>query len=149
MAAGAAVAALAAGGAVWAWQGTRSLEAAPAAGEPACARALALAPATVLEGQRVPLGTAGALAWGTDPQVLMRCGVLPPGPSTLPCLDLDGIEWIFDQDVDPVVYTTYGRAPALDVRVPRSAGADRASAALGELRAVAQALPRTGRECVG
>lgn len=143
------MAALVAGGAAWAWQGTRALEAAPAAGDPACGRALALAPPAVLGRQRVPLGTAGALAWGTDPQVVLRCGVRPPGPSTLPCLDLDGTQWIFDQDVDPVVYTTYGRAPALDVRVPRSAGADRAAAALGELRAVAQALPRTGRECVG
>ena len=56
-------------------------------------------------------------AWG-DPAIIARCGAVPPGPTTLPCLDVAGVDWIMDELDDGYVFTTYGRSPAIEVLVP-------------------------------
>jgi hypothetical protein len=56
-------------------------------------------------------------AWG-DPAIIARCGVAPIGPSTDPCLAVSGIDWVAHQLTDGVRFTTYGRAPAIEVLVP-------------------------------
>lgn len=55
-------------------------------------------------------------AWGTPSKVLMRCGVSPPGPTTLKCVSLGGVDWIVDPSQSPRLrITTFGRTPAVQV----------------------------------
>ncbi len=122
--------------------------AAPRAGDAACARALAAAPAQVLGRARAPLDVAGTLAWG-EPAIVLRCGLPALAPTSKPCLDVNGVDWVVDDAGDPILLTTYGRDPAVEVRVPRSAGPETGPAAASALTAVAAALPRTDRRCIG
>jgi hypothetical protein len=118
---------------------------APRASDPACTKALRLAPATVLGQRRAPLGVPGAVAWG-DPHIVMRCGLQPLGPTTAQCITVNGHDWVLaDQDADPVVFTTFGTDPAADVAVPRSY--PQPTGALVDLAPVAAALPRNERSC--
>ena len=89
----------------------------------------------------------GALAWG-DPQIVLRCGLPAPGPTTAQCLDVNGIGWIVaDPGADPVVFTVFGRDPAVEVSVPASYGRSAVSGALVDVAPVAKALPANGRTC--
>ncbi len=57
-------------------------------------------------------------AWGNPAAILLRCGVPVPGPSTLPCATVKGIDWLRDDSNAPnYVFTTYGRDPAVEVVV--------------------------------
>jgi hypothetical protein len=118
---------------------------APRAADPACTKALDAAPATVLGRGREPLGVPGAIAWG-DPHIVMRCGLEPLGPTTARCLNVNDHDWVVaDPDADPVVFTTFGTDPAVDVAVPRSY--QQPTGALVDLAPVAAALPGNGRSC--
>ncbi len=61
----------------------------------------------------------GAGAWGNPANVLLRCGVPVPDPtSALQCYTVEGIDWLVDASGDPnYVFTTYGRDPAVQVIV--------------------------------
>ena len=122
--------------------------AAPSATTAACTAALARLPSRVLDRARSALDVAGAAAWG-DPQIVLRCGLPEPGPTSLDCLSVDDVDWVVDLRADPLVFTTFGRAPAVEVRVPTSYGRQNASAALADLADVARALPKTAHRCVG
>jgi hypothetical protein len=118
---------------------------APRAGEPACVTALDAAPETVLGQGRSALGVRSALAWG-DPHIVMRCGLEPLGPTTAQCITVNGHDWVLaDPNADPVVFTTFGTDPAVDVAVPRSY--TQPTGALVDLAPVAAALPKNGRSC--
>jgi len=121
---------------------------APRASDPACAQALAALPATVLGQARTPLAVGGAAAWG-EPAIVLRCGLPELGPTRTGCQTVDDIDWVVDVSADPATITTYGRSPALEVRIPRSYGQTSASDAAVDLAAVARALPRTARACIG
>ncbi len=57
-------------------------------------------------------------AWGTPAAVLLHCGVAVPGPTTLPCVEVNGVDWIEDDAQKPLYrYTTFGRTPAVEVVV--------------------------------
>lgn len=57
-------------------------------------------------------------AWGSPAAILLRCGVPVPGPSTLQCATVKGIDWLRDASGAPnYVFTTYGRDPAVEVIV--------------------------------
>src|SRR5690625_6018231 len=68
-----------------------------------------------------------------DDTVVMRCGVIPPGPTTDQCTRLeDGagvqVDWIIQElDGGVLQYTTYGREPAIDLTVPMEAAGDQPS----------------------
>ncbi len=121
---------------------------APQAASPECATALDAAPATVLDHPRTSLSVAGAAAWGSPP-IVVRCGLPEPGPTTLPCVSVNGIDWVVDDGADPMTAVSYGRSPAVEVEMPTSY--DRASlpAALVDLGPVASALPTTAHTCIG
>jgi hypothetical protein len=124
-----------------------TVRAAPQAGSPACVKALRRLPARVLDQGRAALAVDGAAAWGS-PRVVLRCGLPEPAPTTKACLTVDGVDWVLD-DGDPLVFTTYGRAPAAEVTVPASYGRENATAALVDLARVAGDLPGSGHACVG
>lgn len=56
-------------------------------------------------------------AWGNPASVILHCGVPVPAPtSELPCITVDGIDWLRDDSNAPsYVFTTYGRDPAVSV----------------------------------
>jgi hypothetical protein len=124
------------------------IDAAPQATSAACTTAMAAAPGTVLGRPRSPLPVPGTAAWG-EPALVARCGLPEQPPTTERCLTVDDVDWIVDDSGDPLVFTAYGRAPTVEVRVPLAYGAQQAPSALVGLGAVARALPRTSRSCLG
>lgn len=63
-------------------------------------------------------------AWGDPAAVLLWCGEDAPGPSTLPCVSINGVDWIVDDSAAPSYrFTTFGRTPTVSVVVD----SDRAS----------------------
>ena len=61
----------------------------------------------------------GTSAWGEPTTAIIRCGVPVPDPtSTLPCYSAGSIDWLLDESDTPnLVYTSYGRDPAVEVIV--------------------------------
>ncbi|MGF3055502.1 DUF3515 family protein [Microbacterium sp. YY-01] len=78
-------------------------------------------------------------AWGDPESVYLRCGVEPPGPSTLQCVTFGGVDWLVDSEDRPWLrITTYGRTPAVQVTVNSSVISadsvlDRLTSAVGRL----------------
>ena len=95
---------------------TVALDPAPYANNPDCANVTVRLPDRV-EGQDRRWTDAQATgAWGNPTAVLLTCGVEIPGPTTLPCVNINGIDWIEDDSEAPMYrYTTYGREPATEV----------------------------------
>jgi hypothetical protein len=81
-------------------------------------------------------------AWGDPASVLLSCGVEPYGPTTLPCDNVNGIDWIRDDsDAPTYVFTTYGRTPAVQVVVDSEAVSG--TSALVDLEAAVASIPQT------
>ncbi|MGW7491251.1 DUF3515 family protein [Streptomyces sp. NPDC054786] len=95
------------------------LEAAPRAGSAACTRLTAAYPDEVAGADRTPADVKGAAVWG-DGAVIARCGLATPLPTNDPCAQIDGVDWVWraPQDDDGrKLLITYGRAPAVEVRI--------------------------------
>lgn len=67
----------------------------------------------------------GTSAYGEPTAVIVRCGVPVPDPTaTLPCYSAGSIDWLLDESDDPnLVYTSYGRDPAVEVIVDQDVAA--------------------------
>lgn len=87
------------------------------------------------------------MVWGS-PGIVLRCGVEPVGPTTLPCLEINGVDWVVDDAGDPIRFLTYGREPAVEVLVPTEYGRENASGALVDLEPAVSPLPQN-RRCLG
>ncbi|MBX3094366.1 MAG: DUF3515 domain-containing protein [Cryobacterium sp.] len=97
---------------------TVTLEPAADATNPECAEVIVWLPDTVDDKEYRYTDAQGTGAWGEPAAVLLRCGVPVPGPSTLPCVTLRGVDWLRDDSDAPVyIFTTYGREPAVEVIV--------------------------------
>ena len=96
-----------------------ALDAAADAANPACASMMVRLPATVAGLDARETNAQATAAWGQPAFVLLRCGVPSPAPTaTLPCITVDGVDWLRDDAGDPnFVFTTYGRTPAVEVIV--------------------------------
>ena len=136
--------------------GTVQVPAGPEASHPVCADIVLGAPPEVLGMERQETSSQGTAAWGSgEDTVAMRCGVTPPGPTTDTCTRLEdgsGIEvdWIVRELEDGgFLYTTYGREPAIDVTVPRSAAPDQPSGAALDLAQVVSRNIEATTHCVG
>ena len=122
-----------------------SVSAAPDGGGAPCASLLGRLPATVADQNRGTSSTPGTARWGR-PAIEFRCGVRPPGPTTIPCVTVNGVDWLFEQRGDDLRLTTFGRRPAVEVTVPAAYGRDLASAALVDLAPAITSLP-ADRHC--
>lgn len=98
--------------------GARSVEPGPFAGDPHCGLVLAGLPGRLLGKERDSVTGSGAASWGGG-AVVLRCGVEPPAPTTDTCMDVNGTDWVLDEERagrgGPRVLTTYGRAPAVEI----------------------------------
>lgn len=82
-------------------------------------------------------------AWG-DPAVVLRCGVARPAglTATSEIIEVDGVGWFLAERADAFVFTTVGRTPYVQVRVPAATPRAEATAPLVDLAApVADRLP--------
>jgi len=116
------------------------------AGDPACVAASRHWPTDVSKLRPVATspGSPAVHAWG-DPAVVARCGVATPGPSATGCLTVNGIDWLATPLSDGTKFVTYGRAPALEVLVPRDYAPE--GSLLPVFTDAATELPTTGRHC--
>ncbi|MCC7128315.1 MAG: DUF3515 family protein [Microbacteriaceae bacterium] len=110
------------------------LDPAPDANNPKCADVIVRLPDVILDADKQDSGSdpAGEWlkretdaqatgAWGNPTSILLRCGVAVPGPSTLPCATVKGIDWLRDDSGAPnYVFTTFGRDPAVEVVIDSS-----------------------------
>ena len=136
--------------------GTVRVPAGEAAADPTCADIVLGAPPQVLGLDRAETSSQGTVAWGSgEDTVVMRCGVTPPGPTTDQCTTLADeneieVDWVVKEiEGDTFLYTTYGREPAIDVSVPRSAAPDQPSAAALDLtQVITRNIDATAR-CIG
>lgn len=84
-------------------------------------------------------------AWGNPAAILLRCGVPVPGPSTLQCATVGGVDWLRDDsDAPNYIFTTYGRDPAVEVIVNGNEASG--TEALKELSNAVGSIPAT-RAC--
>ncbi|HET7399240.1 MAG TPA: DUF3515 family protein [Intrasporangium sp.] len=89
--------------------------------------------------------SAAVAAWG-DPAIVARCGLAPLGPTSDPCVTVDGVDWVVRALSDGSAATTYGRDPALEVLVPAAYGP--APLLLPAFSQAARRLPATSRHCL-
>lgn len=114
---------------------------------PECRRVAAHWPGTVagLEPRVTAVQSVGVAAWG-DPPVVARCGKNPPGPTTDPCIDVSGVDWVATELEDGTMFTTFGRDPALEVLVPSEHGT--APLLLPAFEEAARQVPQDQGRCV-
>ncbi|MCQ9164170.1 DUF3515 domain-containing protein [Arthrobacter sp. STN4] len=125
---------------------TLDIKAAPDANNPGCATILSQLPDTIGGlSRRETTGTSTA-AWGSPSGVVLRCGVTVPGPTTLPCGTVNGVDWIVQESGTTRTMTTYGRIPATEVIM--AVDDSHAGAVPAALGAAISLLPATHR-CVG
>lgn len=96
--------------------GAVPLEPAADANDPACAAVTVRLPDAVGELQKRETTAQATGAWGDPAAVLLHCGVPPIGPTTLPCFEVNGVDWVRDSsDAPRYRFTSYGRTPAVEV----------------------------------
>ena len=93
-----------------------SLTPGPDANNPKCAEIMVRLPGDLSGQSRVWTDAQSTAAWGSPTRIIMACGVTPPGPTTLKCVSLGGVDWIVDESKQPNFrITSYGRTPAVQV----------------------------------
>lgn len=125
---------------------TVSMTPAKQANDPACADVMVRLPGAVDGQDRRWTDAQATGSWGDPASVLMTCGVATPGPSTLPCQNVGGVDWLIDDSEAPNYrFTTFGRTPAVEVYLDYDvvSGAQ----VLGDLTTAVQQLPTTGAVC--
>ncbi|MCS5505835.1 DUF3515 domain-containing protein [Curtobacterium flaccumfaciens] len=123
-----------------------SMSAAPSANAAACAAVQVRLPATV--DSKFDLRNTNAqatAAWGEPEVAIYHCGVAVPTVSDLPCFSQGGVDWIRDDRGDQVVFTTFGRSPAVQVVVDST---KTTSTVVQELSDAVSSLPKDGHECL-
>jgi len=95
---------------------TIPLDPPPDANNPQCAQIMVRLPGDLADQQRVWTDAQSTAAWGSPTRIIVACGVTPPGPSTIKCVSLGGVDWLVDESQQPNFrITSYGRAPAVQV----------------------------------
>lgn len=123
-----------------------SLDPAPLANDPACADVIVRLPDQVDGQDRRWTDAQSTGAWGDPTAVILTCGIEPPGPTTLPCQSVDGVDWIID-DAEAPRYrvTTYGRTPAVELYLDNEVVSS--AAVLESLSNIVSLLPQDGGTC--
>lgn len=128
-----------------------AIEPAAAGADPACARVAAAWPLQVAGQSRVSVAQdpAGVAAWG-EPAIVARCGVAPPPPTTHDCIAADGVDWVArplpaGQGGGGTLFLSYGRDPAIEVRVPAAYAPE--PLALGAFAEAARQIPQGPHRC--
>ena len=111
---------------------------------PDCAAVTVRLPNTVADLPKRETNAQATGAWGSPASILLTCGVEVPGPSTLPCVSVNNVDWIEDDSQAPLYrYTTYGRTPAVEVVIDSNAVSG--TTTLVDLGAAVSVLPQTAK----
>lgn len=95
---------------------TVSMEPAADANDPACAEISVRLPGSIADEPRRWTDAQSTGAWGDPTTILLTCGVPPPGPTTLRCETVAGVDWVIDESEAPRFrVTTFGRTPAVEL----------------------------------
>jgi hypothetical protein len=95
-----------------------ALDPAADATNPKCADIIVRLPSSVASQPQRETNAQATAAWGDPASILLHCGVAVPGPSTLLCVTVSGIDWLYDPSGAPnYVFITFGRDPATQVVV--------------------------------
>lgn len=132
---------------------TVAVDAAAEANSPACADVTVRLPDRVAGEVRRWTDSQATAAWGDPATIILACGVTPPGPTTLQCTTVAGVDWVIDEsDAPRFRVTTFGREPALEVYFDTAVTDDVQGVSsrdvLDALSPIVASLPQTGRECV-
>lgn len=121
-----------------------SVDAAPDAANPLCAEMMVVLPEAIGDAERRPTTSQATSAWGDPSQVVLRCGVEVPGPTTDPCVSVNDVDWIAREDPSSSIWTltTYGRIPATEVVLDPNVIPS--STVLATLSDAAQRIPASG-----
>jgi hypothetical protein len=123
-----------------------AMQPAPSANVAACATAQVRLPDTVAPSLALRNTTAQATAaWGSPAAVLYHCGVPVPTVSDLPCFAKGAVDWIRDDRGGQIVYTTFGRSPAVQVVIDTTKATD---SVLQDIGPAVETLPRDGHRCL-
>jgi hypothetical protein len=126
----------------------------PAAGadDPRCADVIVHLPDSVAGKAQRETNAQATSAWGDPAVVLLRCGVAPLGPTTKPCITVNGIDWVLENDpADASLrYITFGRVPATEVVIAHGKnGVPDASVLPALADAIGEIPQQTGQKCIG
>lgn len=110
-----------------------TVEPAPYAGDPRCARIMLGIPEEVGGLALRATSSQATAAYGETNEIVVRCGVEPPGPSEDRCVAVDvgatAQDWLISEEAEVWRAVSFGRTPAVEVIIPRA----RADRAVGEL----------------
>ncbi|MET4620599.1 multidrug efflux pump subunit AcrB [Arthrobacter sp. 2762] len=137
--------------AVSACAATVDVTAATDAANPACAPMMVALPDKIGDAALRKTNSQATAAWGDPSQIILRCGVNVPGPTTDRCVSVNDIDWVIKEGDGVYTLTTFGREPATEILVdPVKLEAANISSAtvLTELAAAAGKI-RATRHCVG
>ncbi|WP_028279889.1 DUF3515 domain-containing protein [Arthrobacter sp. H5] len=84
---------------------------------PSCAEVMVSLPEEVAGHALRETNSQATAAWGEPSQVVLRCGVAVPGPTTDECASVNDVDWLIRESESGDVWTatTYGRNPAVEV----------------------------------
>jgi len=127
---------------------TVSLTPAAHANDPACAAIMVRLPGDLGGQSRRWTDAQATAAWGTPSRVIFSCGVTPPGPSTIKCVSLGGVDWLVDESEQPRFrITSYGRTPAVQLYLDSSDKAVDPNAVLAQVGRLVAAQTRQTAAC--
>jgi len=112
-----------------------SVPAADGATDPACADVVLDLPDQVAGQDQRTTSSQATSAWGgSGSAITLRCGVAQPAPSdqcqSIENPDGTSVDWITAETSTGWTFVTYGRDPAIEVRVPKSLGEGQPTVAL-------------------
>lgn len=85
------------------------------AGNPLCAEMMVVLPPEVSGQEKRQTNSQATAVWGEPSQLVLRCGVTAPPPSTDPCVSVNGVDWLAKEGEEAWTLTTYGRVPATEL----------------------------------
>lgn len=92
-----------------------NVQAADDAGNPLCAEMMVVLPPEVSGQVKRQTNSQATAVWGEPSQLVLRCGVTAPPPSTDPCVSVNGVDWLAKEGEEAWTLTTYGRVPATEL----------------------------------
>jgi hypothetical protein len=118
------------------------------AANPACAPMMVALPDAIGDAGLRKTNSQATAAWGDPSQVILRCGVNVPGPTTDRCVSVNGVDWVIKEGDAAWTLTTFGRVPATEILLTKDQETVSSATVLADLSAAAAKIPATGN-CVG
>lgn len=118
------------------------VQAADDAANPTCAEMMVALPDELAGKALRETNSQATAAWGEPTEIVLRCGVPAPPPSTDPCVSVNGVDWLAREGEPAWTLTTYGRKPATEILFDPDAVPS--STVLAEIAAASGRIPADG-----